>query len=186
MIKVAEIERIRYAHFREGLSLRELSRTFHHSRKTIRKALEDPGPWSYRRLATRPAPVMDAVAEVIQLWLAEDLDRPRKQRHTAHRIKREKSVARPPHGCGRNRQVPARRQPSDLTSILTSIALDDPGCCWTSDSRNRSKSNTPGVVGRQKAIRVQAARAYCTMPRPPSTGVETTGPCPGFAYGTGL
>jgi len=86
MIKVAEIERIRYAHFREGLSLRELSRTFHHSRKTIRKALEDPGPWSYRRLATRPAPVMDAVAEVIQLWLAEDLDRPRKQRHTAHRV----------------------------------------------------------------------------------------------------
>jgi hypothetical protein len=38
MIKVAEIEHIRYAHLREGLSLRELSRTFHHSRKTIRKS----------------------------------------------------------------------------------------------------------------------------------------------------
>jgi hypothetical protein len=55
-MKVAEIERIRYAHFREGLGLRELARTFHHSRKTIRKALEDPGPWSYRRVAARPAP----------------------------------------------------------------------------------------------------------------------------------
>ncbi len=86
MIKVAEIERIRYAHFREGLGLRELARTFHHSRKTIRKALEDPGPWSYRRVAARPAPVMGVVAEMIEFWLTQDLERPRKQRHTAHRI----------------------------------------------------------------------------------------------------
>ena len=35
MTKVAEIERIRWAHFREGVSVRELSRRFHASRKTI-------------------------------------------------------------------------------------------------------------------------------------------------------
>jgi AraC-like DNA-binding protein len=46
MTKVAEIERIRWAHFREGISIRELARTFHHSRRTVRRALADPGPWS--------------------------------------------------------------------------------------------------------------------------------------------
>ena len=62
LIKVVDIERIRYAHFREGSSIRELARTLHHSRTTIRRALEDPGPWTYRRTRRRPAPVMDAVA----------------------------------------------------------------------------------------------------------------------------
>ena len=86
MTKVAEIERIRWAHFREGVSLRELARTFHHSRTTIRRALADPGPWSYRRRRPVNAPVMGPVAEIVKGWLEDDLSRPRKQRHTAKRI----------------------------------------------------------------------------------------------------
>lgn len=86
MTKVAEIERIRWAHFREGVSLRELARTFHHSRKTIRRALADPGPWSYRRRRPVKEPVMGPVAEIVKGWLEDDLSRPRKQRHTAKRI----------------------------------------------------------------------------------------------------
>jgi hypothetical protein len=86
MTKVAEIERIRWAHFREGVSLRELARTFHHSRRTIRRALADPGPWSYRRERPVKDPVMGSVAEIVRRWLEEDLGRPRKQRHTAKRI----------------------------------------------------------------------------------------------------
>ena len=86
MTKVAEIERIRWAHFREGVAIRELARTFHKSRKTIRRALADPGPWRYREQSPRRRPVMDAVAPIILRWLEEDQTRPRKQRHTAHRI----------------------------------------------------------------------------------------------------
>lgn len=86
LIKVVDIERIRYAHFREGSSIRELARTLGHSRTTIRRALEDPGPWTYRRTRRRPAPVMDAVAPVIEGWLAADEGVHRKQRHTARRI----------------------------------------------------------------------------------------------------
>jgi hypothetical protein len=69
LIKMVEIERIRYVHFREGSSIRELARTLGHSRTTIRRALEDPGPWTYRRIRRRPAPVMDAVAPIIEAWL---------------------------------------------------------------------------------------------------------------------
>ena len=72
LIKMVDIERIRYAHFREGSSIRELARAFHHSRTTIRRALEDSGPWTYRRTRRRPAPVMDAVAPIIEAWLAAD------------------------------------------------------------------------------------------------------------------
>ncbi len=83
---MVDIERIRYAHFREGSSIRELARAFHHSRTTIRRALDDPGPWTYRRTRRRPAPVMDAVAPLIEAWLAADEAVHHKQRHTARRI----------------------------------------------------------------------------------------------------
>lgn len=86
MTKVAPIERIRWAHFHDGASVRELARSFHKSRATIRRALEDPGPWTYRQVRVRSKPVMDTVVPVVASWLEEDLMRPRKQRHTAKRI----------------------------------------------------------------------------------------------------
>ena len=86
MTKVADIERIRWAHYREGKGIRELARAFHRSRKTIRRALADPGPWRYRESRPRAKPVMDGVAPIVRQWLEEDRTRPRKQRHTARRI----------------------------------------------------------------------------------------------------
>ena len=86
LIKMVEIERIRYAHFREGTSIRELARALHHSRTTIRRALEDSGPWTYRRTRRRPGPVMNRVAPIVAGWLAADEQVHHKQRHTAHRI----------------------------------------------------------------------------------------------------
>ena len=86
LIKMVEIERIRYAHFREGTSIGELARALHHSRTTIRRALEDSGPWTYRRTRRRPGPVMDRVAPIVAGWLAADEQVHHKQRHTAQRI----------------------------------------------------------------------------------------------------
>ena len=86
MIKVASVERIRSAHFRDGLSIRQVARAFHVSRKTVRRALADPGPWEYHRQKEALAPVMDPVAGVVERWLTEDRSAPRKQRHTARRI----------------------------------------------------------------------------------------------------
>jgi hypothetical protein len=84
MIKVAEIERIRWRHFREGVRVRALAREFQCSRRTIRRALADPGPWEYRRQRRRACPVLDPGAGVIEGWLEQGA--PRKRRHTAHRI----------------------------------------------------------------------------------------------------
>jgi hypothetical protein len=41
---VEEIERIRWAHLREGLSLRRLARRFLKRRNALGRALRDPGP----------------------------------------------------------------------------------------------------------------------------------------------
>jgi hypothetical protein len=39
---------------------------FQVSRKTVRRALADPGPWEYHRQEEARAPVMDPVAGVVE------------------------------------------------------------------------------------------------------------------------
>jgi transposase len=86
VIDVDEKELIRRAHFLQGLSMRRIARERRHSRHTVRRALEDPGPPVYRRRQPKPRPVLGPYAAVIDQWLVEDQQRPPKQRHTARRI----------------------------------------------------------------------------------------------------
>jgi len=127
MTKVAEIERIRWAHFREGVGIRELARTFHKSRATIRRALSDPGPWTYRETGPRCKPVMDGVAPIIRRWLEEDRGRPRKQRHTAQRIwERLRDEHGFTGGCSTVRQWVRENGRPQLTAVTLPLA-HDPG-----------------------------------------------------------
>jgi transposase len=82
-----QYELIRTAHRVYEKSIREIRRETGHHRKTIRKALAGVEP-KYRRQKDPSCPVMDAVSSVIEKWLTEDQDRPRKQRHTAARVYR--------------------------------------------------------------------------------------------------
>lgn len=86
MITVNEKEQIRRAYYIEGKSIRQIQRETGHHRETIRKALEDGSVPQYTLKRSRPSPVLDPVKPIIDRWLAEDEDRPRKQRHTAKRI----------------------------------------------------------------------------------------------------
>ena len=86
MITVNEKERIRRAYYIEGKSIRQIQRETGHHRETIRKALEDGAVPEYQLKQSRPSPVLDSVKPIIDRWLLEDEQRPRKQRHTARRI----------------------------------------------------------------------------------------------------
>lgn len=86
MVQVDEKERIRNAYYVQEKSIREIAREMRHSRKTVRKALSDPSPPVYTRVAPVHSPVMGSVKEIIDKWIEEDESRPRKQRHTAHRV----------------------------------------------------------------------------------------------------
>jgi transposase len=83
--KVRLYEQIRRVHEREGLSIRELARRFRVHRRDVRRALVSAVPLA-RRVASRPAPVLDRWKATIDGWLEADRSAPRKQRHTARRV----------------------------------------------------------------------------------------------------
>ena len=85
MLTVDDYARIRLA-YRDGMSIREIARVFHHSRRKIREVLAQPAPTPYTRTRPPPAPVLGSFHHTIDSILAEDESAPRKQRHTAMQI----------------------------------------------------------------------------------------------------
>jgi len=86
MLSLDHYELIRRRHLIDGLSIRKISRSLGHSRKTIRKALSHATPPGYRREQPAASPVMEPMAKIVDAWLEQDHDRPPKQRHTAQRV----------------------------------------------------------------------------------------------------
>jgi transposase len=88
MLKVEDYGRIRRAH-RDGMGIREIARSFGHSRRKVRDALRDPEPKPYQLRRPRPRKVL---TETCQRWidavLAADELAPPKQRHQATQIYR--------------------------------------------------------------------------------------------------
>ncbi len=89
MLTVDDYGRIRCAH-RSGMSIREIARKYHHSRRKIRHALAESEPRPYTRRRAPPAPKLDPYKPFIDAILERDKDpvTPRKQRHTAMQIYR--------------------------------------------------------------------------------------------------
>jgi transposase len=86
MKTVEDYEQIRKAYYLEGLSIREISRRFRHSRRLIRKAIDHAQPEGYRLKEERPAPVLAPYKPKIDRLIVESEQLPRKQRYTAHKI----------------------------------------------------------------------------------------------------
>ncbi len=77
---------VRRAHFDEGRSKRSIARDFGLARGTVDKMCAFAVPPGYRRERDIRRPKLDGFTDFIDLWLLEDLERPKKQRHTAKRI----------------------------------------------------------------------------------------------------
>ncbi|AEV84341.1 transposase [Actinoplanes sp. SE50] len=78
--------RIRSDAVLEELSIRALARKHGVHRRLVREALTSAEP-TPRRQPVRRSPRLDPVKKTIDEWLRADLEAPRKQRHTARRIK---------------------------------------------------------------------------------------------------
>jgi transposase len=85
MLSVDDYSKIRLA-YRDGMSIRNIARTFHHSRVKVRQVLNEPQPKPYTRTRPPPAPVSGPFHALIDAILAADEQAPRKQRHTAMQV----------------------------------------------------------------------------------------------------
>ena len=85
MLKVDQYEYIRTAHRVYGKNVSEIARETGHSRNTVKKVLR--GEFTgYSPRKTQPSPVLGPYHGIIYKWLEEDIESPKKQRHTAKRI----------------------------------------------------------------------------------------------------
>jgi transposase len=85
MLTVDDYTRIRQSH-RDGMSVRAIARTFHHSRRKVREVLTNPEPKPYTRSGEPSAGKLGGFHPIIQQILADDEQAPPKQRHTFRRI----------------------------------------------------------------------------------------------------
>ncbi|MBV8381388.1 MAG: IS21 family transposase [Planctomycetaceae bacterium] len=118
MHTVDDYAKYRTAH-RDGWSIRQIARSFHVSRRTVREALASPEPKPYTRTKPPPAPVLGPFTALIDQILRDDRDAPPKQRHTAAQLFRR---LQDEHGYPGSyptvrRYVAAHRQRSSPTFI---------------------------------------------------------------------
>ncbi len=85
MRTVDDYAKYRTAH-RDGMTIRQIARSFHVSRRKVREALTLPEPKPYTRTKPPPAPVLGPFQAVIDQVLRDDRDAPPKQRHTAAQL----------------------------------------------------------------------------------------------------
>jgi len=85
MLTVFQYGDIRRAH-RDGMSIREIARNFHHSRRKVRQILAEGQPRPYTRRQPTSAPVLGAFHATIDAILVADEEAPPKQRHTAMQL----------------------------------------------------------------------------------------------------
>ena len=89
MLTVVEYEKIRRAYYVEHKSMRQIARELNHSRKTIKKALEQAEPPGYELKAPRVAPVLGPYKARINELFGQNDGLPPKQRYTDKRIYKE-------------------------------------------------------------------------------------------------
>ena len=87
MLTVEDYANIRIAK-PDGMSIRAICRTHHHSHHTVAKALANPQPRPYTRTKPTFAPVLGPFMPIIDQILLADRTEPAKQRHRASKIYR--------------------------------------------------------------------------------------------------
>jgi hypothetical protein len=82
MVRMDQYEYIRTAHRVYRKSIKQICRETGHSLETVRKVLRSE-PFGYSTRTIQPYPVLGPYLPVIDQWLEEDKNRPKKQRHMA-------------------------------------------------------------------------------------------------------
>ena len=85
MLKVDQYDLIRTSYRVYGKGIKQIARETGHSKNTIKKVIR--GEYTgYKARGRQPFPVLDPFRDIIDGWLVDDKERPKKQRHTAVRV----------------------------------------------------------------------------------------------------
>ncbi|MDO9567665.1 MAG: IS21 family transposase [Candidatus Desulfaltia sp.] len=85
MLKVDQYDYIRIAYRVYRKKIKQIARETGHSRNTIKKVLRSEHS-GYKSRIKQPYPVLELYLNIIDKWLEDDKQRPKKQRHTAVRV----------------------------------------------------------------------------------------------------
>jgi len=128
MLKVDRYELIRREHIVKRKSINSLAREYHHSKRTIRKVLDNIVPPGYRRKKAINSPVLGPMKEWIENILEKDKEAPKKQRHTAHRIYKRLVSEKGYRGCESGIRQYVRRWKQSHTETESFVRLSyEPG-----------------------------------------------------------
>src|SRR5271170_7663071 len=137
MHTVDDYAKFRTAH-RDGMTIRQIARSFHVSRRKVRDALASPEPAPYTRTKPPPAPVLGPFTAIIDQVLRDDRGTPPPSSSAGSRMSTDtpaptpRSVATSPHAA----RTPAPpsfpwltrpagdSKPTSDTSTLTSPTAD--------------------------------------------------------------
>ena len=86
MITVSMLAKIRRMHFRDGVSIRDISRRTGLSRNTVRHWLREPKEDVPRYPKRENRSVVDPWSEQLRMWLVADTRRPRRERRTGRQM----------------------------------------------------------------------------------------------------
>lgn len=125
MITVVDRERIRRAYYLEGKSMRQIAAEMKHGYWTIRKALASAEHQPYRLSQPKHAPKLDGYKAKVEALLTEEVQLPRKQRYTTHKIY-ELVVAEGYNGSESNlrRYIGQRRRERRAPTIFIPLAFE--------------------------------------------------------------
>ena len=83
MITVEDYEAIRRGHYLEKKSIRQIAKEHHHSRRTIRKAIQQVQPHPYFHTIPKPAPIFGSrFQERVDELLTKNRTLPPKREYT--------------------------------------------------------------------------------------------------------
>ena len=85
MVNVDQYSYIRTAHRVYGKKIKQIARETGHSKNTIKKVLRSEHS-GYKSRIKQPYPILGPYLYIIDQWLKDDKERPKKQRHTGVRI----------------------------------------------------------------------------------------------------
>lgn len=127
MLTVDQYEYIRIAHRVYGKTIRKIARETGHSRNTVKKVLNNEHI-EYSPRQNQSYPSLGLYLPIIDKWLKDDKDQPKKQRHTGTRIYNRLKYEKDYHGSISTvlRYVKIARQRIGISSRQVFIPLDPP------------------------------------------------------------